>query len=251
MRRRAARGRARAAPAVASRRLVARALGRLERAFGTPVPDRRLPPLDELILTILSQNTNDGNRDRAYAALRARFPSWEAVLAAERTDIEETIRAGGLARVKSRVIQEVLGRIRDDQGRLSLDALGRMPLEEARRYLTGLRGVGEKTACCVLLFACGRPAFPVDTHIHRVARRLGWVPERATPRHSHDILARLIQRERFFAAHVNLITLGRRVCRATRPDCPACPLRRQCPHAARTMRRAGGSFRRRTGPHAA
>ena len=230
---------ARGSPAAVPRRRIAAALDRLQAAFGTPRPERRLPPLDELILTILSQNTNDRNRDRAYAALRARFPTWEETLRADRMEVEEAIRAGGLARVKSRVIQEVLARVRHDQGRLDLGALRRMPLDEARRYLTGLRGVGEKTANCVLLFACGRAAFPVDTHIHRVARRLGWVPEGATPGRSHEILGRLIPEERCHAAHVNLITLGRRVCRPRRPACPACPLLRHCRYAARTGGGAG------------
>jgi endonuclease-3 len=211
-----------------------RTLDRLRRAFGTPPGRRRREPLDELVLTILSQNTSDRNSDRAFAALRARFPTWEEALAADRADLEEAIRPGGLARVKSRVIKDVLRRVRADQGRLSLAILKRLPLEEARRYLTGFRGVGEKTACCVLLFACGRPAFPVDTHIHRVARRLGWVPPGATPRDSHRILARLIPEGRYYAAHVNLITLGRRLCRPRRPACPACPARRLCRHAART-----------------
>jgi endonuclease-3 len=251
MTKRAARRGARAARAAISRRRIDGALDRLERAFGTPRPERLLPPLDELILTILSQNTNDRNRDRAYAALRARFPTWGEVLRADRGDLEATIRAGGLARVKSRVIQEVLARVRRDQGGLDLEALRRMPLDEARRYLTGLRGVGEKTACCVLLFACGRPVFPVDTHIHRVARRLGWVPERATPGHSHEILGRLIPEERCFTAHVNLISLGRRVCRPRRPSCPSCPLLRLCRFAARTGGGLTDAPRRKTGRRAA
>ena len=251
MKQRAARRGAGAARAAISRRRIVGALDRLERAFGTPRPERRLPPLDELILTILSQNTNDRNRDRAYAALRARFPTWEEALRADRADLEAAIRAGGLARVKSRVIQEVLARVKRDHGRLDLEALRRMPLEEARRYLTGLRGVGEKTARCVLLFACGRPVFPVDTHIHRVARRLGWVPERATPGHSHEFLGRLIPGDRCFTAHLNLIRLGRRVCRPRRPSCPSCPLLRLCRYAARTGGARTGATRRTIGGAAA
>lgn len=209
-------------------------LDRLEKAFGRPRPDRRLPPLDELVLTILSQHTSDVNRDRAYASLRRQFPTWAGVLRAPRAEVEAAIRVGGLARTKSRVIQAVLGRIRRDHGRLDLGALRRMPLEEAKAYLRGLKGVGEKTACCVLLFACDRPAFPVDTHIHRVARRLGWVPAQATPSTTHAVLGALVPPERCFTAHVNLITLGRRICRARAPDCPRCPLRRGCRHAARS-----------------
>ena len=209
---------------------VERDLDRLEAALGRPRRHRRVAPLDELVLTILSQHTSDSNRDRAYASLRRRFPRWDQVLRARPASIEEAIRVGGLARTKSRVLQDVLRAVRRDQGRLDLSILRRLPLDEAKRYLLALKGVGEKTACCVLLFSCGRPAFPVDTHIHRVTRRLGWVPRRATPAAAHAILARLIPEGRYLAAHLNLIALGRRVCRARSPDCPRCPLRARCRH---------------------
>jgi endonuclease III len=208
-------------------------LALLARTFGRPRPGRRDAPLDELILTVLSQHTSDVNRDRAYAALRRRFPGWRDVLRARRAEVERAIRAGGLARTKSRVIQDILRRVLQDQGRLDLDVLLTMPLAEARDYLLSLRGVGEKTACCVLLFACGRPAFPVDTHIHRIARRLGWVPTKATPQRTHAILADLIPKARYLEAHLNLITLGRRICRARAPLCPSCPLNRHCRYARR------------------
>ena len=208
-------------------------LGLLEKAFGRPRLGRRHPPLDELILTVLSQHTSDTNRDRAYAALRGRFPAWEDALLARRAEVESAIRAGGLARTKSRVIQEILRRVLQDQGRLDLGVLKTMPLARAKAYLKGFRGVGEKTACCVLLFACGRPAFPVDTHVHRVTRRLGWVPSRATPDRTHDLLAALIPKARYLTAHLNLIALGRRICRARDPLCPACPLRHRCRFAAK------------------
>lgn len=214
------------------RRRVKEDLDRLDRALGRPPRRPRRPPLDELILTILSQNTSDLNRDRAYRALRRRFPSWEGVLRARAADVEETIRVGGLARTKSRVIQEVLRRIRRERGALSLDHLRTMPMEDARAYLRSFRGVGEKTARCVLLFSCGRPVFPVDTHIHRIARRLGWVPAAATPERTHQALAALIPSDRCHAAHVNLITLGRRTCRPRDPSCPSCPLRPGCRFAA-------------------
>jgi len=226
------------------RRNVARDLDRLEATFGRPRLDRSLPPLDELILTILSQNTNDLNRDRAFHALRQRFPTWGSVLEAKPDRIEAAIRSGGLARIKSRVIQDVLRRVAQEQGRLDLDVLKRMPAEEARRYLSGFRGVGDKTACCVLLFACGHAAFPVDTHIHRVARRVGWVPSGATPATSHSVLAGLIPSSRYLVAHLNLITLGRRLCRPRDPDCPACPLRRTCRHARRGRPPSRGTPRR-------
>ena len=217
-------------------REVSRALDRLERMFGRPRPERSFPPLDELILTVLSQNTNDGNRDRAYRSLRRRFPTWSKVLAADRGAVESAIRVGGLARTKSRVIQEILGRLQAERGTLDLDFLRRMPLQEAREYLARFRGVGEKTIRCVLLFSCGRQVFPVDTHIHRVARRLGWVPSGATRETSHAILGGLIPGDRSLAAHVNFITLGRRLCRPRAPACPACPLQDSCDFA-RTSRR--------------
>lgn len=215
-------------------------LDRLDRAQGQPPPHPRRPPLDELVLTILSQNTTDLNRDRAYRTLRRRFPTWDAVLRARPASVEEAIRIGGLARTKSRVIREVLRRIRRERGTLSLDHLKSMPLDEARSYLRGFRGVGEKTACCVLLFSCGHPAFPVDTHIHRIARRLGWVAAAATPERTHRDLAALIPPDRCYASHVNLITLGRRTCRPRNPSCPSCPLRSGCRFAAaRRPRRRG------------
>ncbi|HXH28583.1 MAG TPA: endonuclease III [Candidatus Polarisedimenticolia bacterium] len=212
---------------------VGRALDRLEAAFGRPRPERRLDPLDELILTVLSQNTNDRNRDRAYVELRRRLPTWARAHRAGPGAIEEAIRTGGLARTKSRVIHGILERVRGDRGHLSLGHLRRMPPSEARRYLAGFKGVGDKTICCVLLFSCGHPAFPVDTHIHRVARRLGWVPAHATVGRSHVILAEVIPPRRYYTAHVNLITLGRRLCRPRRPACPTCPLRGGCRYGQR------------------
>ncbi|HEU4403536.1 MAG TPA: endonuclease III [Candidatus Polarisedimenticolia bacterium] len=221
-------------------RRVGRALDSLETAYGKPRLERVYPPLDELILTILSQNTNDRNRDRAYEALRRRFPTWEEAMVADREALEETIRVGGLARTKSGVIQSVLHGVLREEGVLSLDRLKSVPVQEARRYLAGFKGVGEKTICCVLLFACGHPAFPVDTHIHRVTKRLGWVPATATPAATHARMASLVPPGRYLTAHINLITLGRRVCRARAPSCPVCPVRRACRYA---LRRRGG-FRR-------
>jgi endonuclease III len=218
------------------RRHLVRCLDRLEAAFGRPRLGRHLPALDELVLTILSQNTNDRNRDRAYASLRRRFPTWRRVARADRRAIEAAIRIGGLSRIKSGIIRQALRRVEKDQGRLSLACLKRMSLEEARRYLRSIKGVGEKTASCVLLFSCGHAAFPVDTHIHRVGRRLGWVPAKADPDRSHTILADLVPPPRYLTAHVNLITLGRRYCHAGSPECPRCPLETVCAHAARPVR---------------
>jgi len=211
---------------------VARALDALEKRYGRPRLGRRLPPLDELVLTILSQNTNDLNRDRAYDSLRNRFPTWEAVARAQRGAIEKAIRPGGLARTKARAIQEVLHGIAAERGALDLAFLRRLPAAEAADWLRRFRGVGEKTAACVLLFSCGHAAFPVDTHIHRIARRLGWVRASASREETHRRLAAVVPPSRCLTGHVNLITLGREVCRPRKPRCPDCPLRRGCQHAS-------------------
>ncbi|HET8946885.1 MAG TPA: endonuclease III [Candidatus Polarisedimenticolia bacterium] len=217
-------------PRPATRR-VRRGLDALEARYGRPRLHRRLDPLSELVLTILSQHTSDTNRDRAFADLRARFGTWEEVADAPRPAIERAIRKGGLARTKSAVIRDVLRHVRAERGVMSLDHLKEQPMEEGRRWLLGLRGVGAKTAACVLLFSCGQPAFPVDTHVHRIARRLGWIPERASAEEAHLLLEAAIPPRRRLAAHVNFITLGRELCRARRPACPECPLRRHCRHA--------------------
>lgn len=205
------------------------ALDALKRKFGRPRRERRFTPLEELILTVLSQNTNDANRDRAYASLRARFPTWSLAARAPARAIETAIRTGGLARTKSRVIRAILRRIEAERHGFDVDFLRTLPVEEARDWLRSFRGVGDKTAACVLLFACDRPAFPVDTHILRVGRRLGWIPRRATAAEAHHSLGEMIPAERYFEAHVNLITLGRRLCRPRRPICDECPLEARCP----------------------
>ena len=210
---------------------VGRVLDALERRYGRPRRTRRLDPLSELILTVLSQSTSDTNRDRAFAGLVARFPDWNAAADAPRHAIEAAIRPGGLARVKSAVLSGLLKHLRAERGTLDLDVLRTWPMEEGRRYLVGLHGVGAKTAACVLLFACGHPAFPVDTHIHRIARRLGWIPEKAGAEAAHTLLEPLIPEKRRFNAHVNFITLGREFCRPSRPDCASCPLSRNCRYA--------------------
>ena len=217
---------------------VRRVLGAMERRFGRPEPTRRIDPLSELILTILSQSTSDTNRDRAFAGLSARFRDWDEAAAAPRAAIEDAIRPGGLARVKSAVIHRLLRTVRADRGALSLDVLRTWPMEEGRTYLLGLHGVGAKTAACVLLFACGHAAFPVDTHIHRIARRLGWIPGKAGADAAHPLLEAAIPPEHRFAAHVNFITLGREFCRPRRPNCASCPVRRDCRFA-----RGGGGRR--------
>jgi len=198
---------------------------RLARAFGTPPRRPEGDPLDLLIGTILSQNTSDLNRDRAYAELRKHFPRWEDVLAAPVEEIARAIRGAGLHRQRAARIKAVLERLAEERGELSLEFLSRLPKEEAERWLLSLPGVGRKTAYVVLLFGFGWPFFPVDTHILRVSRRLGLLEGGEEP---HRALAPLVPPGREAELHLNLIRLGREVCRARRPRCQACPLPDLC-----------------------
>ena len=196
--------------------------------YGDPPhrPDR--DPLAALVNTILSQNTNDRNRDIAFAALREQFPTWEAVRDAPADAIIEAIRPAGLAPTKGPNIQAALRQITAERGELSLDFLETLPLEEARQWLMSLNGVGPKTAAIVLLFALGRPAFPVDTHVHRVTRRLGLIPQNTSREKAHTLLEALVPPELYWTFHLNLIAHGRQVCHARQPACDACPLQTQC-----------------------
>ena len=185
-------------------------------------------PVATLVGTILSQNTNDVNRDRAFERLRERFPTWEAVRDASPEPLVEAVRPAGLAPTKAPRIQEALRRITAERGEISLDFLADLPLEEAREWLTSLPGVGPKTTAIVLLFALGRPAFPVDTHVHRVARRLGLVPDRTTREKAHELLEQLVPPEIYYPFHLNLIAHGRAVCHARSPEHERCVLRGDC-----------------------
>ena len=218
---------------MADRRRLRAIRDRLRREYGRPLlrPHRR--PVDELILTVLSQNTNDRNRDVAYSRLRDRLPSWEAVREAPVAEVEEAIRPGGLAPTKAVRIKEILHALGDDD----LAWLEGAPLDEARDYLCALPGVGRKTAACVLLFAYGRPEPPVDTHVYRVGSRLGLWRERAPLDEAHDELRRLVgdDGEQAYEIHMLLIRHGRRTCLARTPRCPDCPLRRTCPEGRRRL----------------
>ncbi len=187
-----------------------------------------IDPLDELINTILSQNTNDLNRDRAYRALRAAFPTWEAVRDAPTSKVVAAIRPAGLANQKGPRIQHVLRRITAERGELDLNFLRDLPTDEAKTWLVSLEGVGPKTASIVLLFALDKPAFPVDTHIHRVTGRLGLIPPKTSADKAHDILAELVPPEWYHSFHLNVIQHGRQVCKALRPLCERCILQRHC-----------------------
>lgn len=205
---------------------------RLIEAYGRPQWRNPLPPLDELVSTILSQNTNDTNRDRAYNSLRGRFPNWEAVRDADPEAVIAAIRPAGLANQKGPRIQQALHEITRQRGELSLDFLSEMSTTEAHAWLTDLNGVGPKTAAIVLLFSLGKPAFPVDTHVHRVSGRLGLRPEKMNAEAAHLHLGSIFAEDQYYAAHLNLIRLGREICQARRPNCPACPLQEFCPTAA-------------------
>ncbi len=191
-----------------------------------------IDPVDELINTILSQNTNDLNRDKAYRALRSALPTWAAVRDAPTEKIIEAIKPAGLANQKGPRIQKVLQRITAERGKLKIDFLRNLPVDEAKAWLTSLDGVGPKTASIVLLFALGKPAFPVDTHIHRVTGRLGLIPLGTSADKAHEILEALVPPEWYHPFHLNVIQHGRQVCKAQRPGCEVCVLQKQCDYFA-------------------
>jgi endonuclease-3 len=201
----------------------------LEQAYGVPKPGRKRPPLESLVETILSQNTTDVNRDKAFARLKSEFPTWQNMLDAPARRIAQAIRVGGLADIKSRRIKDILLSLQRKNGRLSLDYLRKMSTEEAAAELLSFKGVGEKTVKCVLLFSLGRNVFPVDTHIHRLCRRMGFVREGASRKETHEIMAEIVPEDKMYPFHLNLIRHGRTICKALRPVCTVCPLADLCP----------------------
>ncbi len=200
----------------------------LLQAFGEPIWRDPLPAIDELVSTILSQNTNDVNRDRGFHALRAKLPTWESVRDAKAEDVISAIRPAGLANQKGPRIQQVLRAITEERGSLNLDFLAGLPVEEARAWLTKFNGVGPKTAAIVLCFSLNMPAFPVDTHIYRVSGRTGLRPDKMTVEQAHPYLESVFPPETYYAAHLNLIRLGREICGARKPNCPMCPINKLC-----------------------
>jgi len=205
---------------------------RLAAVYGRP-HHRRRDPLSELVRTVLSQNTSDVNSGRAYRSLRKAFPTWESAACARPRALERAIRTGGLARIKAPRIQRVLREVRAREGRYSLRGLRGLDLAAATDRLAGIAGVGPKTRACVLLFACDLPAFPVDTHVHRIAGRLGLVPEGTGAERAQAFLEPAVPRGRALDLHLNLIRLGRELCRPQNPRCPRCPLRPACRWARR------------------
>jgi endonuclease-3 len=200
----------------------------LSEEYGEPGWRRHLPPVDELVSTILSQNTSDINRDKAFYALKDRYPDWDSVIQAPVEDIRDTIRPAGLANQKAPRIQNALREVKGQNGQLSLDFLEEMSVEVALDWLMAIKGVGRKTASIILLFAYGRPAFPVDTHVHRVTGRLGLIGPKVSADKAHAILERMGSPESYYAFHLNLIRHGRQVCAARKPDCQNCPLTAYC-----------------------
>ena len=186
------------------------------------------PILDELIYTILSQNTSAANSDRAYESLVNRFETWQAVAGSPVEDIASAIKSGGLANIKAPRIKNILLQIGERQhGDTNLDWLAELTDKEAVDYLLGFEGVGRKTAACVLMFSLGRPALPVDTHVHRVAMRLGLI-EKVSADAAHDLLAQLVPAERVYSFHINMVAHGRQICHARGPKCSQCVLDRIC-----------------------
>ena len=201
----------------------------LERAYGVPVNKwTGWDVLDMLVAVILSQATSDANSDRTFAALKKRFPTCDAVLRARESTLADTIRAGGLANQKAAVIRGVLRQIKEERGTLDLSFLHDLPTAEAVRYLSQFRGIGPKTVACTLLFACGAEVFPLDTHIFRVLRRVGLVPEKCSDARAHELMSRLVPAGKFYSFHVNLIRHGRRTCRPRDPLCHRCPIVEYC-----------------------
>jgi len=200
----------------------------LEKYFGIPQWDGRSQPLDNLIKTILSQSTNDRNRDRAFEALQQKFSSWEQVMTASPAEIAAAIRVAGLANQKSVRVKDILNWINQRYGSLNLDFICDMAPAEVIATFMQLKGIGIKTISVVLLFSCGVDIFPVDTHVHRICRRIGFVPENASAEKTHWLMQPLVPTGKAFSLHNNLLQLGRTICKARQPQCAGCPVAEEC-----------------------
>jgi endonuclease-3 len=211
----------------------------LAEEYGAKKFDAGTDPLTELVVTVLSQNTSDTNRDRAFKELKRRFPDWDDVLTASRQRLESAIKVGGLARIKSGRILKMLRSIKKKHGELNLDFLTQWTESKVRNYLLELDGVGPKTAACVLAFSLGRDVMPVDTHVFRVAGRLGLLPEKTTPEKAHEYFLELRGSVSLYQFHLNLIAHGRNICKAQNPLCAECKLKRLCNYYAEVVRNRG------------
>jgi endonuclease III len=218
------------------RRRIRAIANRLEKRFGSLEPPRAVDPLDELVLTVLSQHTSDLNAERAFGELRRAFPSgWQQIVDSPTVAVADAIRSGGLANSKAPRIQAILREVLDREGSFDLERLRAMPDAEAREYLMSLPGIGPKTAAVVLSFALARDAMPVDTHVHRVTKRLGLIPPEASAERADRVLHELIPDGLRTPMHVGFIKLGREICKAPIPRCLRCPLRDLCPTAPRYL----------------
>ena len=200
----------------------------LTETYGFPEWRQHLPPVDELVSTILSQSTSDLNRDKGFYALKEHYPDWESVRDAPVEEIKDVIRPAGLANQKAPRIQQALEYITEKQGEISLDFLTDLSIDEAKEWLTAIKGIGPKTAAIILLFAFNRPAFPVDTHVHRVTRRLGLINEKTSADKAHTILEAIVPPDDYYVFHLNVIQHGREICNARKPKCDKCPLKAHC-----------------------
>ena len=200
----------------------------LESTFGVPELESKSDPLSMLINIILSQATSDANSARTFESLKKKFKSWEKASKADESEIAEAIKAGGLANQKAKVIKNILVQLKLKNKKLSLDFLDQMPDDKARDYLLEFRGIGPKTAACTLLFSLHKEIFPLDTHIFRVLKRMGILPEKISDDKAHKLLDRLVPKGKFYSLHVNLIRLGRNICRPREPLCEQCPLIEYC-----------------------
>lgn len=220
------------------RRRVSSVAYKLEQMFGVPGRKGSGDVMASLIKTVLSQATNDRNRDRAYEELRRQFPTWESLARAPERKIARAIHSGGLANQKSVRIKEIINWALDKFGTVDLSFICDMDQEEASRMLCSLKGVGIKTASVVLMWACGKEVFPVDTHIHRICRRLGFVPENFTPEKTHFAMQPLVPRSKAFSFHINMLKFGRTICTARNPACTKCLFNKICPYYQRKLREA-------------
>ena len=210
----------------------------LEDAYGVPKTKKNVNVLDELILTLLSHNTNDINRDKGFAELRKQYPTWEKVLAAPRKKIENAIRIAGLAPAKSSYIKDTLNFIKKNCGKLNIDWICDKDPDWVEETFTQVKGIGVKTINVVLSFACGSDRFPVDTHINRICSRLGFVPEGSSPEKTYIAMSSIFPKGKAYSFHINIITHGRQTCKARNPLCDKCNLRRFCRYYRNSVKSA-------------
>jgi len=222
-----------------SRTRVKTVIQKLEETYGKEIwAGKKRNPLDVLIKTVLSQSTSDWNRDMAWEALSKKYQTWEEVLNLSSGSLAETIRSAGLANQKSERILDILKWIKSEYGQLNIDFICSLPTEKAVEVFTQLKGIGVKTVSVVLAFACGKDIFPVDTHVHRLCRRFGFVPQKATAEKTHNLMQELIPEGKSYSFHINLLKHGRQICRAQNPVCWKCPVFDFCEYEDKEARRA-------------